>query len=118
MITFWRFKILEDYPSRMICTDGSFYNSKNGRKLTLKPSRNGYLRVRLYNKGKEFYRWAHRMVAEAFISSVLGKHVHHVDKDVSNNNHRNLRVAEPDKHRKWHKQYKKYTPEELVNVPF
>ncbi len=119
MILEWRFKKLDKYPNRIICDDGTIYNQK-GRKLNLKPSRTGYLRIRMYNKGKEFYKWVHRVVYEAFVGDPIGLEVHHIDKIRINNYYLNFLGLPPDKHRKYHKRSKveNYKPEELIDVPF
>src|SRR5688500_12314213 len=91
MITEWRFKTLDKYPDRIICDDGSVYN-KYGKKLSLKMGKGRYLRARMYNKGKEFYTWVHRMVAYAFLESPEGLEVHHIDRDRQNNYYLNLKV--------------------------
>jgi hypothetical protein len=117
MILEWRFKLLEKYK-RIVCDDGDFYTTK-GKKLNLKPSRGGYLRVRIYNKGKEIYKWAHRLVYTAFIGDCTSLHVHHIDKIQTNNYYLNLLGLPPEKHRYCHKKkVKQYTPEELKEVPF
>jgi hypothetical protein len=112
MITEWRFKVLQEYPNRIICDSGEFYNSK-GKKLNLKPSRGGYLRVRMYNKGKESYKWAHRLVYTAFVGDCTSLHVHHKNTNQQDNYYLNLEGLPPEKHR-WHHHNKKksqqYTP--------
>jgi|SRR6185436_142876 len=119
MITEWRFCKLESIPNRLICDDGSLYNLKTGKRMKLKNSRNGYLRIRLYNKGKEFYKWVHRVVYEAFIGNCEELHVHHKDKIRINNYYLNLEGLPPEKHRYYHRnETKMYTKEELVGVPF
>jgi len=114
----WRFKELEQFPNRIICDDGTIYNKK-GKKLQLKPSRNGYLRLRLYNKGKEFYKWVHRVIYEAFIGDCKGLEVHHIDKIRINNYYLNLLGATPEKHKYYHrKKVENYKPEEIKDCPF
>lgn len=92
MITEWRFRTLLKYPNRIICDDGNIYN-KYGKKLSLKPSRKGgYLRVRMYKKGRETYTWVHRMIAYAFLESPEKLEVHHIDRNRQNNHYLNLQV--------------------------
>jgi hypothetical protein len=91
MITEWRFKKLDKYPDRIVCDDGSVYN-KYGKKLSLKPGKGRYLRCRMYNKGKEFYIWIHRMVAYAFLGDATGLEVHHKDRNRQNNYYLNLEI--------------------------
>jgi len=118
LISIWKFKYLEDIQ-RLVCSDGEIYNFK-GKKLNLKPSHNKYLRVRVYSKGKESYRWVHRLVAKCFIGDVKNRHVHHKDLVVWHNWDTNLEIKSPSSHKKWHKKNKvaPYTKEELVDVPF
>ena len=109
LINTWKFKYLEDIQ-RLVCSDGTIYNLK-GVKLALKPSFNKYLRCRVYSKGKESYRWVHRLVAECFIGPVKLLHVHHKDLDVTHNWDTNLEIKSPENHRKWHKRERvKITP--------
>jgi hypothetical protein len=91
MITEWRFKQLDKYPNRIICSDGQIYNSK-GKKLALKPGKGKYLRCRMYNKEKEFYTWVHRMVAYAFLGDCTGLEVHHKNRNRGYNYYTNLEI--------------------------
>ena len=93
MRTEWLFKRLDKYPNRLICSDGSIYHAKNGKKMALKPGKGKYLRARLYKNGKEYYSWVHRMVAYCFSDiSPEGLEVHHNDRNRQNNNDYNLKV--------------------------
>lgn len=103
--TEWRFAKLEKYPNRIICDDGRVYNSK-GRLLSLKPSRGGYLRVRMYRSGVEIYAWVHRMVCYAFVGDCSGCDVHHVDKNIKNNHYTNFKIMTEEDHIKKHKNEK------------
>jgi len=116
--TEWKFAYLEDIQ-RIVCSDGEIYSFK-GVKLNLKPSHNGYLRTRVYNKGKESYRWVHRLVAGCFIGDCTNREVHHIDRIVTHNWDTNLEIKSKSEHRKWHKKnkVKPYTEEELSNCPF
>src|SRR5690348_4110270 len=92
MITEWRFRILDKYPDRIICDDGSIYN-KIGKRMALKPGKGRYLRCRMYTKGwKEWYCWVHRMVAYAFLGDCTRLEVHHNDRNRQNNHYLNLRI--------------------------
>lgn len=102
LITEWRFKILEKYPHRLICDDGSIYNER-GKLLSLKPSRGGYLRCRLYDKDGEYYGWVHRMVCYAFVGDCSFSDVHHIDKNIKNNHWWNFKILNREEHLKEHK---------------
>lgn len=87
----WNFKKLDKYPNRIICDDGSIYN-KYGKRLNLKPGKGGYLRCRMYNKGKEYYTWVHRMIAYAFLGDCTKLEVHHKNRIKADNYHTNLEI--------------------------
>lgn len=106
MIVEWRFKVLDKYPNRIICDDGSLYNGK-GKLLSLKLGKGYYLRCRMYKNSREFYTWVHRMVAYAFLGDCTNKHVHHKDRNRKNNYYTNLEIKEPEEHRNYHKNNKK-----------
>lgn len=101
IITEWRFTILDKYPNRIICDDGTIYSS-SGRKLRLKPSRGGYLRCRMYDK-KEYYEWVHRMVGYAFLGDIKDYDIHHLDKNIKNNYYLNLKKLNREEHLNEHK---------------
>jgi hypothetical protein len=89
--TEWKFRELDKYPNRLICSDGSIYSTINGSKLALKPGKGRYLRCRMY-KDKEYYSWVHRMVAYAFLGDPEKLEVHHKDRNRQNNNDWNLQI--------------------------
>jgi len=90
MITEWEFRALDKYPERIICSDGSIYNSK-GKKMSLKIGKGGYLRCRMYGKNKEWYSWVHRMVGYAFLGDCEGLEVHHNNRNRKDNRAVNLK---------------------------
>jgi len=102
LITEWEFKKLNKYPNRLICNDGSIYN-RRGKRLSLKPSRGGYLRCRMYNSTKEHYTWVHRMVCYAFVGDCFQCDVHHKDKNIKNNHWWNFKILTEKKHYEEHK---------------
>jgi hypothetical protein len=58
-----------------------------------KPSKqkSGYLQVTLNKKGKPYYKWVHRIVAETFLNQIDGKnYVNHKDGNKHNNIPENL----------------------------
>lgn len=115
MITEWRFRVLDKYPDRIICSDGQIYNKK-GIKMAPKKGKGGYLRNRGYRNGKEIYYWIHRMVAYAFSDiSPKGLQVHHNDRNRQNNNDYNLKVMTKKENldlREWN------NPVEQIEAPF
>lgn len=75
---------------RMIVNNGTLCMKKGGL-LSLRKAPRGYLRVRLYDNGKEHEEMVHRLVAETFIPNK--KHlpsVIHKDGDKTNNRLENL----------------------------
>lgn len=89
-------KIINDFPSYEVSTEGEVRNRLTGK--TLKPYSNrvqpgrGYLKVRLTSepyKTKQVY--VHRLVAEAFIPNPDNlPQVNHIDEDHENNKVENL----------------------------
>lgn len=70
----------------------SMITNRSRRMGILKPyEKNGYLAVNLYNGGKLYHRYIHRLVAEAFIPNPNEyKEVNHIDCDKKNNSIHNL----------------------------
>ena len=55
------------------------------------PGKNGYCQAQLRHNGKSYYRYVHRLVAEAFIPNPEQKEqVNHKDGNKTNNHYRNL----------------------------
>lgn len=68
--------------------------SLTGKTLAAGLNAEGYEQVNLYKDNMTFSRYVHRLVAEAFIAPVEGKHtVNHKDMDKSNNHTSNLEWA-------------------------
>ena len=66
-------------------------NGYRGKILTPRKSRDGYIQVCLSKNGKCYYRYVHRLLAEAFIPNPLGLPcVNHKDEIKSNNYVSNL----------------------------
>lgn len=99
MVTEWRFKKLDNYPSYIACSDGTFYSTARKKcvKMSLKPSRDKYLRLRVRNNKEEVYLWVQRLIAHYFPynhdGNIDGKEVHHNDNNRQNNNWDNLRAV-------------------------
>ena len=64
-----------------------------GKELTPTGNGRGYLIVGLCDGEKRVNRYVHRLVAEAFIGSIDGLEVDHIDDDKANNAASNLRVC-------------------------
>lgn len=84
------------FPNYRVDELGNVYNKK-GLKLKPDVSKNGYLRVRLYNDTKKPKRFlVHRLVASAFIPNPNNlPQVNHIDRDKTNNNVNNLEWCTP-----------------------
>ena len=84
--------MLDNKPSNyIICTDGSLYNIETKKAKKATKGANGYMRYTLYMNGKQYQRYAHRLVAEAFIGNPKNKpDVNHKDRNKSNNDISNL----------------------------
>ncbi len=118
MILEWKFKELE-YPNKLLCDNGECWNLKNGKKLKLKKNFGGYWRLRVYNKGKESYKWIHRLVYSTFVGTIPKSYeIHHLDRDPTNNHYLNLLATSPQNHRKKFHYKNKQKEEDSVDCPF
>lgn len=82
-------KKLDQWPYK-VSRDGKVFNL-NGRERKLVRTRDGYLKVNLYNKGKFKTYLVHRLVAELYIPNPDKKpQVNHLNKDVADNRVENL----------------------------
>lgn len=92
--------IIPGFPSYLVTRDGRVF-SKNGQEK--KPSQNykGYLVVSLRNKGKQYLRRVHRLVALAYIPNPENKpDINHKDGNKQNNQVENLEwVTNSENHR-------------------
>ena len=78
--------------------NGVAYWMKEGRVLTPRKTKTGYLRVQL--NGKDFY--IHRLVGQAFIPNPENKEtINHLDEDKSNNRVDNLQWATQSENNAW-----------------
>lgn len=74
-----------------ISSSGTVRNDRTGNDITPALSNSGYLRVRLWKKGKGKNFYVHRLVALAFIANTDQKsEVNHIDGDKTNNVASNL----------------------------
>lgn len=104
-------KPIPGYSGYFAGVDGNIYSSRNfnkhhntgGELKMLKPhdNGNGYLGVTICINSKRRYRKIHRLVFEAF-NGYVGEHIHHVDKNPSNNKPENLTSVTSDEHLELH----------------
>ena len=74
----------------VIREDGRVYN-RHGRPISMQVSKNGYIRVELWDKGRGKKHLLHRLLAQAFIQNPENKpQVNHIDGDKANNSLSNL----------------------------
>ena len=84
---------IEGFPDYLITSQGRVFSLKYGKLKELKPriNRDGYLDVPLYKNGKQYRKFIHQLVAQAFISNPYNKpEVNHIDEDKTNNHVSNL----------------------------
>lgn len=84
-----RFKTIEGFENYEVSDLGRIRNKKFGNFLTKLVNRNGYNKVRLYNKGKWMDKYVHRLVMAAFIGK-SDLEVNHRDLRKDNNKLSNL----------------------------
>ncbi|HRF69961.1 MAG TPA: HNH endonuclease signature motif containing protein [Candidatus Pelethenecus sp.] len=86
-----RFKEIRGFPNYLAGSDGSIYSKKRKKYLAQEKTKDGYLKVTLYNEGKYRSRKTHRFIAEAFIDNPENKpQVNHIDGNKTNNRVENL----------------------------
>ena len=84
-------KIIDEYPSYEVSTEGEVRNAKTKRCLTPSPSAAGYLRVNLRKNNQTYSAYVHRLVAITFLDNPLAlSEVHHIDENKQNNCLENL----------------------------
>lgn len=86
-------KIIDGFENYLVRDDGNIFSLKRKRCLTPRKVGGGYYQVRLYKDhdidGK--YIYVHRLVADAFLEKVDGKHeINHKDGNKKNNSVENL----------------------------
>jgi len=75
----------------MVNEIGEIYSKRKDKILTPKLNYDGYLRIQLWNKGRNIFVSIHRLVAEAFIPNPDNKpFVNHIDGNKQNNRVDNL----------------------------
>lgn len=89
-------KQIKGFENYYIDKNGIVYSCQNGIIKIKSPfkNHNGYLRVTLWNKGKQKKFFIHRLVAENFVENEkpdIYNSVDHIDKNIFNNNYKNLR---------------------------
>lgn len=77
---------------REVETSNGRVHRYRGRELAKAPQKTGYLKTRLYSKGKSSNFWIHRLVLEAFIGECPeGMETRHLDGNPTNNQPSNLK---------------------------
>lgn len=86
------------FPDYDVTEDGSVISRKSGRAKTLRPrvGGNGYLTVCLRKDNRNYEKYIHRIVVEAYLRPlVAGEQVNHKDGDKTNNFISNLEIVTP-----------------------
>lgn len=96
-------KVIKDFLDYSISNQGRVKSHKNGLTLIMQnkliPS--GYEQISFSQKNKKFYRYVHRLVAEAFIANPQNlPWVNHIDGNKTNNHVNNLEWVVPSENSK------------------
>lgn len=84
-------KPIEKFEKYLISNLGRVYSTKRNQFIKGTPDKKGYIRVRFYEKGKNYTCKVHRLVAQAFISNPDNlPQVNHKDENKANNCVNNL----------------------------
>lgn len=81
------FKNIKEFPEYTVYSDGRIL-TKNGNFMSIgrRKSNSGYIQVRLFKDNKYYYRYLHRILAEAFIENPNNyRTVNHKDGNKLNN---------------------------------
>lgn len=95
-----KLRVLDLFSGYTIREDG-IVTSRFGRAIKPQVSKNGYIRVELWENGKGRKHLVHRLLAETFIPNPDGKpQVNHIDGDKTNNALSNLEWATQSENQK------------------
>lgn len=118
------FKIIREFPQYQISNLGNIKN-KNNKILVVgkRKSNSGYIQVRLSKNGKYYYRYLHRLLAEAFIKNNNNyRTVNHIDGNKLNNKLNNLEWVSDEQQQRHafltslKRNGKSFTKEQLYNI--
>lgn len=74
----------------LVSDDGKVWSKLNSCEISINPGSRGYQIVTLFENGKRYTRYVHRLVAIAFLGYKKGLVVNHIDGNKQNNNLYNL----------------------------
>src|ERR1700741_2298637 len=87
---------IAEFPTYLISTHGRVKNTETGRILCPGGrTQRGYIQHHFYVDGIRYVRYLHRLLADAFIGSVDGFEIDHLDDDNTNNYVDNLEIVTP-----------------------
>lgn len=87
-------KDIEGFDNYQVSNLGRVINIKKRLVMKQRPTKAGYLQVRLYKDGIPSYLFVHRLVCKHFLSTWDPElQVDHIDEDKTNNNVTNLRMV-------------------------
>lgn len=84
-------KEIPNFPNYLAYSDGRIFNKKRNKFLKQAMTKDGYLKVTLYNKGKSLTKKTHRFIMETFVPNPNNlPQVNHKDCNKTNNSVNNL----------------------------
>lgn len=84
---------IAEFPTYLVSNFGKVKNADTGKILRPNRTVNGYIQYYLFEDKRRYRRFAHRLVAEAFLGDITGLEIDHLDDNKINNCVSNLEIV-------------------------